>query len=89
MTLPSCNTCGQCNRKGRPSVTRESAYCDSHKKYGHKDPDRIGLVQRFRNFISERRMVKVKTDEKDEYGKPLFEEKFSTTKGFRPSWFWR
>lgn len=26
-----CNECRQCNHRGKPSVMRESAYCDSHR----------------------------------------------------------
>ena len=70
-----CNECRQCNSKGKPSVTRGSAYCDSHIKYGIQ-VNRVGLFQRFKDYLFERRY-----DEK--------EKKMRTTKGFRPSWFWR
>jgi len=26
-----CSVCGQCNRKGQPSVARGSLYCDVHQ----------------------------------------------------------
>jgi hypothetical protein len=71
----SCLDCGQCNRKGKPSVMRFSAYCDSHIKQGIS-VNRVGLFERFKDFITQRRY-----DEK--------ENMMKTTKGFRPSWFWR
>jgi len=75
MNRISCAECRQCNRKGKPSVARYSAYCDSHVKKGMQ-VNRSGIFQRFKDFIYERRY--------DEKTKQL-----KTTKGFRPSWFWR
>lgn len=75
MTDIPCHECRQCNQKGKPSVTRNSAYCNSHVRHG-VIVNRSGLFQKFRDFITERRF-----DDK--------ENKLKTTKGFRPSWFWR
>ena len=72
--LIKCSVCRQCNRKGKKSVSRHSAYCDSHKKEGVKN-NRVGLFKRFKDFISERRF-----DDK---------EKTMKTDGFRKSWFYR
>jgi len=55
-----------------------SAYCDSHKKYGKKY-HRIGLFDRFKSFLWDRR---AKFDEKGDL-------KEFKKKGFRESWFWR
>jgi len=71
-----CYECGQCNRKGKPSVMRGSAYCDSHRKFGVKT-NRIGLFQRFKDFMFEKRYNDQRETEK------------LKIKGFRPSWFWR
>jgi len=55
-----------------------SAYCDSHRKYGKKY-HRIGLFDRFKGFLWDRRT------EYDDEGKLKDFKK----KGFRESWFWR
>lgn len=70
-----CHDCRQCNRKGRPSVMRNSGYCTSHVREGIRS-ERSGLFQKLRDFITDRRF-----DEKT--------AKLKTNKGFRPSWFWR
>lgn len=70
-----CKECKKCNRKGKPSVMRGSAYCDSHIIRGIR-VNRVGLFQRFKDLVFERRY-----DEK--------ENKMRTNRGFRPSWFWR
>lgn len=70
-----CYECRQCNSKGKPSVGRGSAYCDSYIKLGIK-VNRVGLFQRFKDFIFNRRYDEKKNEMKN-------------TKGFRPSWFLR
>ncbi|RLF50594.1 MAG: hypothetical protein DRN24_06270 [Thermoplasmata archaeon] len=70
-----CSVCRQCNRKGKPSVSRFSAYCDSHVKEGIR-VNRSGMFQRIKDFIYAKRY--------DEEQKNV-----NVTKGFRPSWFWR
>ena len=56
---------------------RGSAYCDSHKK--RRPVDRVGLFDRFKSFLLERRT------RYNEMG----EVKEIKRKGFRDSWFWR
>ena len=70
-----CNECRQCNRKGRASVMKGSAYCDSHIK-SIRQVNRSGIFSSFKNFLFERRY-----DEKT--------NKLKTKKGFRDSWFWK
>ena len=75
LDLIPCYECRQCNRKGKPSVMRGSAYCDSHVVKRHK-VNRLGLFERFKDFIFQRRY-----DEKT--------NQLKTTKGFRESWWYR
>lgn len=76
--MTDCRVCRQCNRKGRPSVMKGSAYCDSHINIGKK-VNRVGLFSRFKDFLFDRRT------EYDEEG----ELKEFNKRGFRESWFWR
>jgi len=76
----TCIECKQCNRKGKPSVTRFSKYCDTH--YIHKTKVKKGMFNWFTNLKNKYYEKRVKYD-KD--GKP----KDLNTKGFRKSWFWR
>ena len=75
-----CNQCRQCNRKGRPSVSRFSKYCDDN--YIHRVESKKGLFSWFtevKNKFFERR---AKYDEEGNL-------KDLNKKGFRESWFWR
>ena len=77
-----CYECRSCNIKGKPSVMKGSAYCDSRIKFGVKKTQktqRIGIFDRFKNFLWDRR---TKFDEKGNL-------KEFKKKGFRESWFWR
>ena len=78
MKMITCSQCGQCNRKGKPSVMKGSAFCDSHVR-SVRQVNRTGLFQRFKDFLYERR---TRYDEKGEM-------KEFKKKGFRESWFWR
>jgi hypothetical protein len=71
-----CIECKQCNRKGKPSVTKHSKYCDSYyKKQSKPTDDKLSFWTRIRDKYFEKRY-----DEKQDK---------METKGFRPSWFWR
>ena len=72
----SCRECRQCNRKGRPSVTRLSKYCDNH--YVYRVKTKGGLLKFFTGVKD--RIFEKRLDEKGQ---------LKTTKGFRPSWFYR
>lgn len=76
-----CYECQQCNHIGKPSVMKGSAYCDSHrvKESQVQVVTRIGLFQRFKDFMFDKRYK----DADDEKKRRL------ESKGFRPSWFWR
>jgi hypothetical protein len=74
-----CTECKQCNTRGKPSVMRGSAFCDSHRRFGEV-VNRSGLFSRFKDFLFDRR-----AEYDDETGKL----KDVNEKGFRPSWFWR
>ena len=78
MNRISCAECGVCNRKGKPSVSRFSAYCDSHVKK-LKKTNRIGLFNRFRDFLFDKRAKLDESGQIKEFKK----------NGFRESWFWR
>ena len=78
MTTIPCNICGQCNKKGKPSVMRESAYCNTHKKTKGQI-NRSKLFDRFKGFLFDRRS-KISKDGKLED---------VNAKGFRKSYFWR
>ena len=75
MTRISCMECRQCNRKGKPSVTRLSKYCDEHYTKQTAKPSMFGFLTRI----------------KDSLGFKRFDEKTSklNTKGFRKDWFYR
>lgn len=74
MELVPCYICRSCNRKGKPSVMRGSAYCDSHYTMGKTK--RVGIFNKFKTFMFQRRW-----DEK--------EQTLKTKKGFRDSWWLR
>jgi len=75
MDRTSCLECGQCNRKGRPSVMRLSKYCDDHHK----------------KQVVKQSMFSFLTKIRDSLGFKRFDEKTSklNTKGFRADWFYR
>lgn len=76
----SCKDCKQCNRKGRPSVTRLSKYCDNHFVHRVKvEKSNVGFFTNLKNKFFDNR---AKYDEKGR----LVEFK---NKGFRRDWFWR
>ena len=77
----TCGECGSCNRKGKYSVMRGSAYCDSHRKKAVYQ--RLGLF----GWISKKffSAAKDKMIEKRLDGKTG--EK--NLKGFRLDWFSR
>jgi len=76
MNRLSCIECKQCNRKGKPSVSRYSKYCDTHYIHRVKTKKSIfGFLSNIRDKITDKRL--------DEQGQ------LKTTKGFRRSWFWR
>ena len=81
----TCRECGSCNHKGKPSVMRGSAYCDSHRKYyTHK---RLGLF----GWISKKFFSDIKNKF---YGKRVKYNEDGTIKefnkrGFRENWFFR
>jgi len=72
----SCLDCGRCNKKGKPSVTRLSKYCDEN--YVRKLQTKKSLFSFF-------------TGIKDKFFNKRYDEEYNkmNTKGFRPSWFWR
>ena len=76
-----CNQCGSCNRKGKYSVMRGSAYCDSHIK--NVVYQRLGLF----GWISK----KFFSDVKDKMIEKIVDEKTGekNLKGFRLDWFFR
>ena len=78
MSIIKCCVCRQCNRKGKPSVSRGSAYCDSHIKT-ISQVNRSGLFSRFKDFLNERR---------SKYDKEGNLKEFKQ-KGFRMSYFLR
>lgn len=75
MSKISCIECRQCNRKGKPSVMKGSAYCDSHI-LSRPQTNRVDLFDRFKIFLFEKRYDEKTND-------------VSKNRGFRPSWFWR
>lgn len=78
--LVSCDECKQCNRKGKPSVTRYSTYCDKHHTY---------RVKTRKNWFTWFTDIKNKFFEKRAKYTEDDKLKDVDTKGFRPSWFWR
>ena len=44
----NCRECGKCNKKGRPSVTKESVYCKSLKYHNFI---KLSMFQRFKNKL--------------------------------------
>jgi len=76
----ACRECRQCNRKGKPSIARGSAYCDSH--YIHRAKTKRGWF----SFITD---VKNKfMDKRTKYNEDGTIKEFNK-KGFRESWFYR
>ena len=76
----SCTECKSCNRKGKPSVMRGSAYCDSHrKKYTYQRKGIFGWIsKKFFSRLNDK-MFDRRYDKK----------KGMNTKGFRQEWFAR
>jgi hypothetical protein len=68
--MQRCNECKQCNRKGKPSVTRESSYCYSHRT--QKDILRLSIFSRIKERIQNSFL--------DEFGN------IKKLRGFRKSW---
>ena len=79
MNRISCRECKQCNRKGKPSVSRFSAYCDSHYIKHQHQPTKFSIFTSIKNKILEKRA------KYDKDGKLIDLDK----RGFRESWFWR
>jgi len=75
----TCQECRQCNRKGKPSVSRGSKYCDMHIISRRKAEKKFGFFTDIKNKL---------WDKRSEYNKEG-ELKKVEKKGFRPSWFWR
>ena len=48
MVRLSCLECRQCNRKGKPSVTRLSIYCDKH--HVNRVREKVGLFSKLVSF---------------------------------------
>jgi len=75
-----CVECRRCNRKGKPSVTRMSKYCDEHYvKRIQAKKSIFGFLTNIKNKFFDKRVTY------DEKGKV----KEFKSKGFRKSWFWR
>ena len=76
MSRVPCLVCKQCNRKGKPSVTRLSSYCDKHF---------VGQIKAKINLFSKLTSIKDRLFEKriGEEGKSI------NKKGFREDWFLR
>lgn len=74
----SCRECRSCNRKGRPSVTRYSKYCDDHYRFKQKRS-----IFSFLFEIKTKYFGKRATYNDDGTLKEL------NTKGFRKIWFLR
>ena len=70
----NCVECRQCNRKGKPSVSKFSSYCDTHR-IKNKITKRIGLFQLIKSKLFDKRYNESKNDLK--------------YKGFRKDWFLR
>ena len=80
MNRIACVECRQCNRKGKPSVSRGSQYCDNNYIRRVKTKRKLfGWFTDIKNKMMDRRV------EYDEDGNV---KKFNK-KGFRESWFWR
>ena len=78
----ACYKCGQCNKKGKPSVMRYSKYCDTHYTGRDITKTKKGLFSIFTD-------VKNKFwDKRVQYNKDGTMKKLES-KGFRKSWFWR
>ena len=73
MNRISCVECRQCNRKGKPSVTRYSKYCDNHYIGLVKTKGKFAFFTRIKDRLFEKRF----SDEKGDLN----------TKGFRKGWF--
>jgi len=76
----ACNVCKQCNRKGKPSVTRLSKYCDEHYIKRVKTKRSIfGFLTKVKDKIYDRRI---------KYNEDGSIKDFNS-KGFRKDWFIR
>jgi hypothetical protein len=73
-TRISCSNCKNCNRKGKPSVTRYSKYCNENFKR---------RIKTKKGFINSLLNIKDKLFEK----RFNSETKDLELKGFRKSWF--
>ena len=80
MNRLECLECKQCNRKGKPSVTRLSKYCNDHYIRRVKAKKSIfGFLTNIKNKVYDKR---IKYDDEGNI-------KDLNSKGFRRSWFWR
>ena len=80
MSRISCRECGQCNRKGKPSVSRLSKYCDNHYvKPSVTKRNWFGWLTDVKNKLMDKR-VKLNEDGS---------VKSFNKKGFREDWFYR
>lgn len=79
--IPRCSDCRQCNRKGKPSISRYSKYCKTHYKTNNKTDKKqnIGVFTNIKNKLFDKR---TKYDEEGNM-------KDLNQKGFRKIWFWR
>ena len=77
MNRINCVKCRQCNRKGKPSVTRLSKYCNEH----YTKEARLSLLGRIKQFLSI----------KDKMADKRFDEETGkmNTKSFRKDYFER
>ena len=71
-----CSECKQCNRKGKPSISRGSKYCNEHI-ISNKN---TGGLFKWVVSIKDRLLEKRWDDKKQE---------IKTTKGFRKDWWYR
>lgn len=79
--MRDCIECRQCNRKGKPSVTKYSMFCDTHF---------IGIKKTTKSIIFRKILIRLKTltELKDNMLNRRFDEKKGlNSKGFRKRWF--
>ena len=69
----NCRECGKCNKKGKPSVTKESIYCKSLKYHNFI---KLTMFQRFKN-----KLLTWATDDLEKGTKQV--------KGFRDNYYMR
>lgn len=79
-----CKECRQCNRKGKPSVSRYSKYCNNH--HINKIQIKKGNFKNLFNYLTK---IKDKYLEKRTKINEKGEVEKIKTKGFREDWFYR